>query len=59
MDVLTEQCYAVKFCVRLKKLKVKIIVPLKEAFQNETLSNSTIHRWHRTRGQHQHIVSGD
>ncbi len=48
MDVVTEQCYAVKFCVRLTKLKVEMITLLKEAFQNETLRYSTIRRWLRT-----------
>ncbi len=37
----------VKFCVRLKKLKVETIALLKEPFQNETSHDSTICRWHR------------
>ncbi len=44
--VLTEH-YTIKFCAILKKLKGKMIFPLKKAFQNETLHDSTICRWHR------------
>ncbi len=33
MDVLIEQCYALKFCVRLKKSNVETITPLKEDSQ--------------------------
>ncbi len=33
MDVLTEQRYAIKFSMRLKKFKMKTIALLKEAFQ--------------------------
>ncbi len=47
MDVSTDQCYVVKCCVRLKKLKVEKIALFKEAFQNETLHDSNIHRWQR------------
>ncbi len=36
IDVSTEQCFNVKFCVRLKKSKVKMVLLLKEAFQVKT-----------------------
>ncbi len=47
MDDSIEQRYIVKFYVALKKSKVETITLLKEAFQNETLHDSAIHRWHR------------
>ncbi len=48
IDVLTKEHYTVKFCARLKKIfNVEKIALLKEAFQNEMLPHSTIHRWHR------------
>ncbi len=47
MNVSTEQSYTVKFCMTLKKWKVKTIALMKENFQNETLHDSTIRRWHR------------
>ncbi len=47
MDVSTEQCYTIKFCVRLKKLIMETITLLKEVFQNKTLHYSIIHRWHK------------
>ncbi len=46
-DVSAKQRYAVKFCVTLKKSKVGLITLFKEAFQNETLHDSTTRRWHR------------
>ncbi len=42
MDVSPKQHYSITFCVRLKKSKVETIALLKEAFQNETLHDSTI-----------------
>ncbi len=45
VHVSIKQCHIVKFCMRLKKLKEKRY--LKDAFQNETLHDSTIRRWHR------------
>ncbi len=47
MDVLTKQRHSWKFCMRLKKSKVETIALLKEAFQNETLYDLIIRRWHR------------
>ncbi len=42
MDVSTEQFYAVKYCMRLKKSKMETIALSKEAFQNEMWHDSTI-----------------
>ncbi len=37
-----------KILCELKKLKLETITLLNEAFQNETLHDLTIHKWHRT-----------
>ncbi len=43
MGISTEQPYAVKFCKRLKKLKVETFALLKEAFQ--ILIVSIVEKW--------------
>ncbi len=44
MDMLGEQCYAIKFCVRLKKNTVETILWWQEASGNEVLGVLTLKR---------------
>ncbi len=47
MDVSAEQRYAIKFCVRLKKMPRETIALLKEEFGKKILGDSTIRQWHK------------
>ncbi len=47
MDVYVEQCCAIKFCVRFKKMLSETTALLKEAFGKEMLGDSMIQRWHK------------
>ncbi len=46
----TEQRYAIKFCVHLKKNTVETILLLQEAIGNRVLGVSTIKMWHNVPG---------
>ncbi len=47
MDVSEQQRCAIKFCVHLKKTQSETTTLWKEAFEKETLGNSTIRWWHK------------
>ena len=40
-----EQCYAIKFCVRLKKTKQEAYGLLKEAYGDKQMSQASFYRW--------------
>ncbi len=46
-DLSVEQCYAIKFCMLLKKNTVETILLLQVAFGNEVLGVLMIKRWHK------------
>lgn len=41
-----EQCYAIKFCVKLGKSGNENVQILKEAYKDKVLSQSQIYKWH-------------
>ena len=45
MQKTIEQRYAIKFCVRLKKIKQEGYRLLKEAYGDEQLSQASFYRW--------------
>ncbi len=47
MDVLVEQCYAIKLCTCFKKNTVETILLLQETFTNKVLRVLMIKRWHK------------
>jgi len=46
MDVLLEQRICIKFCVKLKKTPTETFKMLKEAFNNDAMSQSRTFEWH-------------
>ncbi len=46
MDITTEQCSAIKYCVRCGKTVIKTLSELKKAYGDECLTKATVLKWH-------------
>ncbi|KFM65576.1 hypothetical protein X975_25174, partial [Stegodyphus mimosarum] len=47
MEQHLEQCYAIKFCVRLNKTTMETLGIFQEAFKEEAMSYAMIFMWHK------------
>ncbi len=47
MQHLLEQRATIKFCVRLKKTGVEMLSMIREAFEDEAMSQARVYGWHK------------
>jgi hypothetical protein len=46
MDAKIEQCVCIKFCVKLDKSATETLQMIREAFEEHSLSRTTVFEWH-------------